>query len=278
MDKATSEQTVEALHYLQSKVPPNLHQPVIGVICGSGLDGLADAVLPNPRFEIPYMNIPHFPSSTGMDYAKRLWACLTCWIGLVQGHAGKLLFGVFEPEGLPVVLMIGRVQFVITYSQPLLYRFTTVWCFSSFYEGHSIQSITFPIRLMKRLGVSTIIGRAARQYACVNIDDSKSPMPLVAWMKTMQWEISWSWATWGSSIFHVSSNPCKHINIAGLAGIHPLRGPNSDDFGVRFPALSDAYDLDLRRRTHSLWKGFEREPGSTRHLHEGIYAFVGGPR
>lgn len=118
MDNAPSEQTVEALRYLQSKVPLKLHQPVIGVICGSGLHGLADAVLPNPRVEIPYTDIPHFPAST------------------VQGHAGRLLFGVFEPDGLPVVLMIGRVHF---------------------YEGYSIQSITFPIRLMKRLGVGTII-------------------------------------------------------------------------------------------------------------------------
>ena len=74
------------------------------------------------------------------------------------------------------------------------------------------------------------------------------------------------------------SNPSKHINLAGLAGIHPLRGPNADDFGVRFPALSDAYDLDLRRRAHQCWKEFDRDAGSTRRLREGTYAFVGGPR
>lgn len=68
-----------------------------------------------------------------------------------------------------------------------------------------------------------------------------------------------------------------HINLAGLAGIHPLRGPNADDLGVRFPALSDAYDLDLRKRTHRLWKEVNRDAGSTRFLHEGTYAFVGGP-
>lgn len=73
------------------------------------------------------------------------------------------------------------------------------------------------------------------------------------------------------------SNPCKHINLAGLAGIHPLRGSNADDFGIRFPALSDAYDLDLRRRAHQLWKKFDRNAGSTRRLREGTYAFVGGP-
>jgi len=67
-----------------------------------------------------------------------------------------------------------------------------------------------------------------------------------------------------------------HLNLAGLVGIHPLRGPNEDDFGVRFPPLSDAYDLDLRRRTHRAWKTLGLHKGTCR-LHEGVYAFVGGP-
>ena len=66
MENAISQQIVEALQYLQAKVPSKLHQPVIGIICGSGLNGLAGAVLPEPRFEIPYADIPHFPLSTGM--------------------------------------------------------------------------------------------------------------------------------------------------------------------------------------------------------------------
>lgn len=69
----------------------------------------------------------------------------------------------------------------------------------------------------------------------------------------------------------------KHINLAGLGGNHPLRGPNLADFGVRFPPLSDAYDLDLRRRTHRVWENVDRYSASRR-LHEGTYAFVGGPR
>ncbi|KAI4113880.1 MAG: hypothetical protein LQ345_005231, partial [Seirophora villosa] len=73
-------------------------------------------------------------------------------------------------------------------------------------------------------------------------------------------------------IFHQA----QHLNLAGLAGNHPLRGPNLADFGVRFPPLSDAYDLDLRRRTHQVW---EKIGGcyANRRLHEGTYAFVGGP-
>ena len=46
---------------------------------------------------------------------------------------------------------------------------------------------------------------------------------------------------------------------------------------MRFPALSDAYDLDLRRKAHQAWKKVNRRQAGTR-LHEGVYAFVGGPR
>ncbi|KAJ5279903.1 hypothetical protein N7478_005275 [Penicillium angulare] len=70
--------------------------------------------------------------------------------------------------------------------------------------------------------------------------------------------------------------PIRHIFLAGLAGVHPLRGPNAEEFGVRFPPLSDAYDLDLRRHVHQAWK--ETIPSQkTRKLHEGVYAFAGGP-
>lgn len=67
------------------------------------------------------------------------------------------------------------------------------------------------------------------------------------------------------------------MNLPGLVGFNPLRGPNEDDFGVRFPPLSDAYDLELRKFAHGAWKALEEKPNKRR-LHEGIYAFVGGPR
>lgn len=64
--------------------------------------------------------------------------------------------------------------------------------------------------------------------------------------------------------------------MAGLVGINPLRGPNMEEFGVRFPPLSDAYDLDLRRRTHKAWGKLGLDQRERR-LHEGVYAFVAGP-
>ncbi|KAF2854126.1 purine nucleoside phosphorylase-like protein [Plenodomus tracheiphilus IPT5] len=115
-----------------------------------------------------------------------------------------------------------------------------------FYEGHSMDAATFATRVCKLLGVETIIVTNAagglNQDYCVGdivcLDD--------------------------------------HLFLAGLTGVHPLRGPNIDEFGVRFPPLSDAYDLDLRRRTHKAWKklGLHQQE---RQLHEGVYAFVAGP-
>lgn len=69
----------------------------------------------------------------------------------------------------------------------------------------------------------------------------------------------------------------EHLNLAGISGIHPLRGPNIDQFGVRFPPLSDAYDLGLRRLAHKTWQKNSIGSGH-RTLREGVYAFVGGPR
>lgn len=60
-------------------------------------------------------------------------------------------------------------------------------------------------------------------------------------------------------------------------GTSPLRGPNEDEFGVRFPPMSDAYDLVLRRLAHRVW-GDLGSLAAGKKLHEGTYAFVAGPR
>ncbi|KAH9859869.1 hypothetical protein IAQ61_011651 [Plenodomus lingam] len=118
---------------------------------------------------------------------------------------------------------------------------------ASFYEGHSMDAATFATRVCKLLGVETIIGMSRitlqRHHHLTDVQSPTQP---------------------------------AHLFLAGLTGVHPLRGPNIDEFGVRFPPLSDAYDLDLRRRTHKAWKqlGLDQQE---RRLHEGVYAFVAGP-
>jgi len=68
-----------------------------------------------------------------------------------------------------------------------------------------------------------------------------------------------------------------HVNMAGLVGFHPLRGPNEEDFGTRFPPLSDAYDISLRMQAHEAWKSLRDQAPSQRRMHEGVYAYVAGP-
>ena len=65
MDNLLPQQAEQALQYLHARIPLKLLSPVVGIICGSGLGGLAESVLPESRAEIPYTDIPHFPQSTG---------------------------------------------------------------------------------------------------------------------------------------------------------------------------------------------------------------------
>ncbi|KAJ9298011.1 hypothetical protein DTO271G3_4232 [Paecilomyces variotii] len=200
------EQAKEAAAFLERGLPDGLRNPKVAVICGSGLGGLANTIQEASKVEYEYSSIPHFPLPT------------------VSGHAGKLVFG-YLGHNIPAVLMVGRVHY---------------------YEGHSMEKVTFPIRVFKLLGVKTLVltnaaGGLNSEYAVGDI---------------------------------VVIN--DHLFLAGLAGSHPLRGPNADEFGVRFPPMSDAYDLELRRSTHRAWEK-QVSPESKRRLHEGIYAFVGGP-
>lgn len=77
MNNIISQHAAEALQSLQAKLPLDLQQPAVAIICGSGLGGLADTVLPEPRAEIPYIDIPHFPRSTGIH--KIIQVVLVRW-------------------------------------------------------------------------------------------------------------------------------------------------------------------------------------------------------
>jgi len=197
----------KAATQIQSVVPNELKSPRVGIICGSGLGGLVDTLHKSPQFEIPYSDIPEFPRST------------------VVGHAGKLVFGFLGEKKTPVVVMVGRAHF---------------------YEGHSIEKITFPTRVMKLLGIESLI--------VTNAAGGLNPE------------------------FHVGDIMLlnDHLNIPGLAGIHPLRGRNEEDYGTRFPALSDAYDLEFRKAAHLAYRKLEGV-STRRAMREGVYAFVSGP-
>jgi len=66
-----------------------------------------------------------------------------------------------------------------------------------------------------------------------------------------------------------------HINLAGIAGNHPLHGPNPSEFGPRFLPLSDAYSLTLRKTLFQAAR--QHRIDERRGIHEGTYVMVSGP-
>jgi purine-nucleoside phosphorylase len=170
----------------------------VGIVLGSGLGGLADAL--DERVAIPYEDIPGWPRST------------------VPGHGGQLVIG--RLEGVPVVTQKGRAHF---------------------YEGYGLDQVTFPIRVMKRLGVETVI--------LTNAAGGINP----------------AFAVGDVMLLH------DHINFVGLAGHNPLVGPNDESFGVRFVPMTNTYDRDLR----ILAQAAAADAGLT--LHQGVYVCVAGP-
>lgn len=136
-------------------------------------------------------------------------------VSTVEGHAGQLVIGTLG--NIQVVAMQGRFHF---------------------YEGYSLDKVTFPVRVMKELGVDTLIVT----NAAGGVNESFRPGDLMI--------IS------------------DHINYMGT---NPLIGPNDAALGVRFPDMSAAYDKDLRR----LAKQTAEELNIS--VQEGVYTAVSGP-
>ncbi len=133
----------------------------------------------------------------------------------VVGHKGELLF--CEVNGKKCVIACGRFHF---------------------YEGHSLQSTTLPIKIFKKLGAKTVILTNAAGSA-------KKDMP-------------------PGSIMLIND----HINFMGT---NPLIGKNDDTLGTRFPSMNDLYAKDLRDLVKKLAKESNTE------LFEGVYCAVTGP-
>lgn len=194
-DFVTRQQVDEAVAAIRSRIRS---QPKVGLVLGSGLGGLAEAV------EVPdavaYADLPHWPPTS------------------IEGHAGRLIAG--QLEGVPVLVMQGRAHY---------------------YEGHSIGRVTFPIRVMQFLGIDTLI--VTNAAGGLNHAFKAGDVMLIV----------------------------DHLNVIGMAGLNPLRGPNDPSFGSRFPDMSQPYDRDLG----ALARQVARENGI--HLREGVYACLAGP-
>ncbi|MFM2033135.1 MAG: hypothetical protein RLZZ297_1900 [Chloroflexota bacterium] len=110
-----------------------------------------------------------------------------------------------------------------------------------FYEGYDMHQVTLPVRVMRALGCTTLIATNA------------------AGGLRADWPVG--------ELMSISD----HIFMPGLAGNNPLRGPNDDRLGVRFPPMLHAYTPALR----ALAQEVAAAQGVT--LREGVYIMVAGP-
>lgn len=136
----------------------------------------------------------------------------------VPGHSGQLVIG--RLAGKTIIAQQGRAHF---------------------YEGYTPQQVTFPIRVMKLLGVQTVV------------------LTNAAGGLNKAWDV-------GDIMLIVD-----HINFVGMAGANPLIGPNDDNFGPRFPNMTDPYDRTLRQIARKV------ADASSIPLREGVYVGLAGP-
>ncbi len=110
-----------------------------------------------------------------------------------------------------------------------------------FYEGYAMDHVTLPIRVMQRMGIETII--LTNAAGAINPNYQPGDVMVLT----------------------------DHIGLIGMAGMNPLRGPNLDEFGERFPDMSRVYDRDLIALSQKVAK----ENGII--LHQGVYICLSGP-
>jgi purine-nucleoside phosphorylase len=132
-----------------------------------------------------------------------------------QGHAGRLVIGTVDT--VPIIAMQGRVHY---------------------YEGYSLEEVTFPIRTFKLLGIKTVI--LTNASGGINVELHQGALMVLS----------------------------DHLN---LMGVNPLRGPNDERFGPRFPDMSTVYSAELQ----ALVVEEAREIGVE--IRRGIYGALSGP-
>ena len=139
-------------------------------------------------------------------------------VSTIEGHKGRLVIG--DLEGTTVLIMQGRAHY---------------------YEGYPITQIGFPIRVMRRLGIETLI--VTNAAGAINPDFKPGDVMTLT----------------------------DHLSLMAMGGENPLRGPNLDEFGPRFPDMSRCYDpalIDLAREVCKEKKII---------LHSGVYVCLAGP-
>lgn len=133
----------------------------------------------------------------------------------VEGHAGQLVYGTLG--GKKVLAMQGRFHY---------------------YEGYSLEMVTFPVRVMKALGIHSVI--VTNAAGGLNLDFTPGELMLIT----------------------------DQINFTG---VNPLIGPNDNEMGVRFTDMSQAYDKEYQEIVRNVAKEMNLD------LKEGVYMGFTGP-
>jgi len=136
-------------------------------------------------------------------------------ISTLEFHSGKLIFGMLS--GKKLVAMQGRLHY---------------------YEGYDMKEITFPVRVMKMLGIQKLL--VSNASGALNPEYRKGDLMIIH----------------------------DHIN---MQSDNPLRGRNSESLGPRFPDMSEPYDRDL------ISKGMDIAKRNHIRCHQGVYVSVNGP-
>jgi purine-nucleoside phosphorylase len=136
-------------------------------------------------------------------------------VSTVEGHQGQLIFGTIK--GQPVMAMQGRFHY---------------------YEGYDMKEVTFPVRVMKQMGITHLV--VSNASGGLNPDFKVGDIMIID----------------------------DHIN---MFGDNPLLGKNINELGPRFPDMSQPYSHELINRAHSIAKkeGID--------LKQGVYVGVAGP-
>jgi purine-nucleoside phosphorylase len=132
-----------------------------------------------------------------------------------QGHAGQLVIG--KVDSIPVLAMQGRVHY---------------------YEGYSLEEITFPVRVFKLLDIKTLV--LTNAAGGINVQLTQGALMVIS----------------------------DHLN---LMGVNPLRGPNDERFGPRFPDMSAVYSHELQELVVEEARAINVE------VRRGIYGALTGP-
>jgi len=132
-----------------------------------------------------------------------------------EGHAGRLVVG--KVSDVPVLAMQGRVHY---------------------YEGYSLEQVTFPVRTFGMLGIKTLV--LTNAAGGINNDLSQGALMVIS----------------------------DHLN---LMGVNPLRGPNDARLGPRFPDMTEVYSRELQQRAVA------EANAMGLNLRRGVYAGLAGP-